>query len=31
LASQIVQVSTEAKIRPTITALTMTSADMNMP
>jgi hypothetical protein len=31
LASQMVQVSTEAKTRPSITALTMMSADMNMP
>ena len=31
LASQIVQVSTDAKRRPIITALTMMSADMNMP
>ena len=31
LASQMVQVSTEAKARPTITALTTISAAMNMP
>jgi hypothetical protein len=27
----MVQVSTEAKMRPSITAFTMMSADMNMP
>src|SRR5262245_24718378 len=31
LANQIVQVSTDAKARPTITALTTISAAMNMP
>ena len=31
LASQMVQVSTDANTRPIITALTMMSADMNMP
>src|SRR4029434_1761332 len=31
LANQTVQVSTEAKARPTITALTTISAAMNMP
>src|SRR6266481_3622106 len=31
LASQMVQVRTEARTRPSITALTMMSADMNMP
>jgi len=31
LASQIVQVRTEAKTRPSITAFTMMSADMNIP
>ena len=31
LANQMVQVRTDAKARPTITALTTTSAAMNMP
>jgi hypothetical protein len=31
LASQIVHVSTDAKAKPSITALTMMSADINMP
>src|SRR5262249_34416598 len=31
LTSQIVQVTTEAKASPTMTAFTTTSADMNMP